>query len=78
MKIDPVNEQRNASLFLMAGAERPLVPYDSVSAYRAGQSNNRRHTFSIRNPRIFESHLHLAQTTNRSLAVKLSFGKNRI
>lgn len=27
MKIDPVNEQRSASLFLMAGAERPLVPY---------------------------------------------------
>lgn len=27
MKMEPVIEQRSASLFLIAGAERPLVPY---------------------------------------------------
>ena len=27
MNIDPVREARRASLFLIAGAERPLTPY---------------------------------------------------
>jgi hypothetical protein len=30
MKIEPVDDALNASLFLIAGAERPLVPYISV------------------------------------------------
>ena len=40
MNIDPVREARRASLFLIAGAERPLIPYIELLKLKAWGKNS--------------------------------------
>lgn len=65
MKIDPVTEARKATLFLIAGASSPFVPW--ASSVNVTIKYMLQHTFSRIKPRIFPSHLQRAQTIKISL-----------
>ena len=67
MNMEPVREARRASLFFMAGAERPRRPYDTDLLNRSGFLAKAPITLSSRKPRILLSHLQFAQITKTSL-----------